>query len=249
MRIVAAIDAGTLRPHRGQLRQPGHGRPHRRLGCHRGGVRGRSTAASSVSRRRCSRWTPRPWRQVGAGALLAITADHGNADVMRDAAGAVVTAHSLSPVPFLLAGSAAAGIGLRDGVLADVAPTLLGFVDLPLADGMTGSSVVVPPTAGYGTGSEAVLSCRPSVPRLAESPRPVNPHPGHRRVARLDRAHRGRSCSSRVAPASAPRSAASRPSTAADAASRRRCSSSRSCWPVLFVVVCMISFLTSARLA
>ena len=47
--------------------------------------------------------------------------------------GAVVTAHSLSPVPFLLAGSAARGARLRDGVLADVTPTLLGFLGVPVA--------------------------------------------------------------------------------------------------------------------
>ena len=78
----------------------------------------------------------------GPGALLAVTADHGNADVMRDAKGAVVTAHSLSPVPFLLAGSAARGVAMRDGVLADVTPTLLGFLGLPVAAGMTGRSLV-----------------------------------------------------------------------------------------------------------
>ncbi len=78
----------------------------------------------------------------GPGALLAITADHGNADVMRDAAGATVTAHSLSLVPLLLAGSPADGLRLHDGVLADVTPTLLGFLGLPVAAGMTGASVV-----------------------------------------------------------------------------------------------------------
>ena len=40
----------------------------------------------------------------GPGAILAITADHGNADDLRDAAGRPVTAHSLNPVPFLLLG-------------------------------------------------------------------------------------------------------------------------------------------------
>jgi len=78
----------------------------------------------------------------GRGALLAITADHGNAEVMRDARGAVVTAHSLSLVPFLLCGSPAAGLSMRDGVLADVTPTLLGFLGLPVAAGMTGTSLV-----------------------------------------------------------------------------------------------------------
>ena len=77
------------------------------------------------------------------GALLAITADHGNADVMRDADGRPVTAHSLNPVPFVLVGRAARGLHLADGVLADVAPTLLEFAGLPRWDGMTGRSRVL----------------------------------------------------------------------------------------------------------
>jgi 2,3-bisphosphoglycerate-independent phosphoglycerate mutase len=80
--------------------------------------------------------------QGGPGAILAITADHGNADVMRDPTGAVVTAHSLSRVPFLLAGEAVRGGRLRDGVLADVTPTLLGLMGVPLAKGMTGRSLL-----------------------------------------------------------------------------------------------------------
>jgi 2,3-bisphosphoglycerate-independent phosphoglycerate mutase len=76
------------------------------------------------------------------GGLLAVTADHGNAEVMRDATGAPVTAHSLSPVPLLLAGEAIHGAALRDGVLADVAPTLLSLLGLPRADGMTGTSLL-----------------------------------------------------------------------------------------------------------
>jgi len=79
----------------------------------------------------------------GGGALLAITADHGNADVMRDATGAVVTAHSLSPVPLLLAGSMVAGRGLRPGVLADVTPTLLELLGIAPAPGMTGRSLLL----------------------------------------------------------------------------------------------------------
>ncbi len=88
----------------------------------------------------------------GPGSLLAVTADHGNADVMRDAAGAVVTAHSLSLVPFLLAGSPARGISLDDGVLADVTPTLLGFLGIPPAEGMTGHSLVHPAGVRSGVG-------------------------------------------------------------------------------------------------
>jgi 2,3-bisphosphoglycerate-independent phosphoglycerate mutase len=78
----------------------------------------------------------------GPGAILAITADHGNADVMKDIDGDPVTKHSLSPVPFLLAGSTVRGRRLRDGVLADVAPTLMALAGLPLAPGMTGHSLL-----------------------------------------------------------------------------------------------------------
>jgi 2,3-bisphosphoglycerate-independent phosphoglycerate mutase len=76
------------------------------------------------------------------GALLAITADHGNAEYLRDPQGNPVTAHSLNPVPFVLVGRAAEGIRLHDGVLADVAPTLLSFAELPRWPGMTGQSLV-----------------------------------------------------------------------------------------------------------
>jgi 2,3-bisphosphoglycerate-independent phosphoglycerate mutase len=77
------------------------------------------------------------------GALLAITADHGNADELRDAAGNPVTAHSLNPVPLVLVGRAVRGVRLADGALADVAPTLLQFAGLPRWDGMTGRSRVL----------------------------------------------------------------------------------------------------------
>ncbi len=81
--------------------------------------------------------------RAGPGALLAITADHGNADDLRDAAGQPVTAHSLNPVPLLLMGRAVHGRAVRDGVLADVAPTLLELAGLPTWEGMTGRSLLV----------------------------------------------------------------------------------------------------------
>jgi 2,3-bisphosphoglycerate-independent phosphoglycerate mutase len=77
----------------------------------------------------------------GRGALLAITADHGNADVMKDAKGGAVTKHSLSPVPFLVVGSAMRGHRLADGALADVAPTLMSLVGLDPAASMSGRSL------------------------------------------------------------------------------------------------------------
>ncbi|HEX6868057.1 MAG TPA: 2,3-bisphosphoglycerate-independent phosphoglycerate mutase, partial [Candidatus Limnocylindrales bacterium] len=78
----------------------------------------------------------------GPGAILAITADHGNADDLRDAAGQPVTAHSLNPVPLVLIGRAVAGRHLRDGVLADVAPTLLDLACLEPWPGITGRSLL-----------------------------------------------------------------------------------------------------------
>ena len=80
----------------------------------------------------------------GPGAVLAITADHGNADDLRDDAGLPVTAHSLNPVPFLLLGRSVAGRRLRDGVLADVAPTLLELAGLPTWPAITGHSLLAP---------------------------------------------------------------------------------------------------------
>ena len=64
--------------------------------------------------------------------------------------GRAVTAHSLNPVPFVLVGRVARGVALADGVLADVAPTLLdagrpaalGRDDRPLADLVIASDAV-----------------------------------------------------------------------------------------------------------
>ena len=76
---------GALRLHRRELRQPRHGRPHRRLGRDAGGARGRRRAAWPASSPRSRR--SRPPIPTRPGALLAITADHGNADELRDADG------------------------------------------------------------------------------------------------------------------------------------------------------------------
>ena len=79
---------------------------------------------------------------TGPGSLLLVTADHGNADQMRDASGGPMTAHSLNPVPVLVAGRAVDGRRLHDGVLADVTPTLLDLSGLPRWPGLTGRSLV-----------------------------------------------------------------------------------------------------------
>ena len=75
------------------------------------------------------------------GALF-VTADHGNCELMRDPeTGGPHTAHTTNPVPVLLLG-AGSGASLRDGRLADIAPTLLELMDLPQAAEMTGTSLI-----------------------------------------------------------------------------------------------------------
>src|SRR4051812_12664219 len=80
----------------------------------------------------------------GPGPILLVTADHGNADDMIDAGGNPVTRHSLNPVPLLAIGRAVAGRRLADGVLADVAPTILELAGLERWAGMTGRSLLRP---------------------------------------------------------------------------------------------------------
>jgi 2,3-bisphosphoglycerate-independent phosphoglycerate mutase len=79
---------------------------------------------------------------LGGAGVLCITADHGNADEMRDEEGQPLTAHSLNPVPVLIAGGAVDRWTLVNGVLADVAPTLLEIVGLAPGEGMTGRSLL-----------------------------------------------------------------------------------------------------------
>ena len=75
-----------------------------------------------------------------AGGALLITADHGNAEQMRGADGETPhTAHTHGPVPAVLAG--APGMALRDGGLADIAPTVLDLMGLPAPAAMTGRSM------------------------------------------------------------------------------------------------------------
>jgi 2,3-bisphosphoglycerate-independent phosphoglycerate mutase len=77
-----------------------------------------------------------------AGALLIVTADHGNADALRLPDGSPITAHTLNPVPIVVAGAAVDGRSIRDGVLADVAPTLLALAGLPGWPSITGESLL-----------------------------------------------------------------------------------------------------------
>jgi 2,3-bisphosphoglycerate-independent phosphoglycerate mutase len=74
-----------------------------------------------------------------AGGCLLITADHGNAETMRDPeTHERHTAHTTNPVPVILVNSPAGVTGLADGRLADIAPTLLRLLGLPQPAEMTG---------------------------------------------------------------------------------------------------------------
>jgi 2,3-bisphosphoglycerate-independent phosphoglycerate mutase len=78
-----------------------------------------------------------------AGGAMIVTADHGNAELMVDPeTGGPHTAHTLNPVPVVLVGGPP-GVRLRDGRLADLAPTLLDLMGLDRPPEMTGTSLIV----------------------------------------------------------------------------------------------------------
>ncbi|MGH7738310.1 MAG: 2,3-bisphosphoglycerate-independent phosphoglycerate mutase [Candidatus Tyrphobacter sp.] len=78
-----------------------------------------------------------------AGGILAITADHGNAEEKIDSDGNPLTAHTTNPVPFLIADGNVRALA-DGGKLGDVAPTLLHLVGLPVPRAMTGSNLLAP---------------------------------------------------------------------------------------------------------
>ena len=75
------------------------------------------------------------------GGIAMVTADHGNAEQMlQDDGVSPMTAHSTNPVPFILCG---AGTELRDGRLADIAPTLLDVMGLACPPEMDGKTLII----------------------------------------------------------------------------------------------------------
>lgn len=78
-----------------------------------------------------------------AGGAMIVTADHGNCETMIDPdTGGPHTAHTLNPVPVALVGGPK-NARLRDGRLADLAPTLLELMGLEKPVEMTGQSLIV----------------------------------------------------------------------------------------------------------
>jgi len=74
------------------------------------------------------------------GGVCIITADHGNADCMVDSEGNPHTAHTTNPVPFIISG---AQVKLKNGRLADIAPTMLDLMGIAKPPVMTGESLIV----------------------------------------------------------------------------------------------------------
>ena len=72
--------------------------------------------------------------------ILIVTADHGNCDYMLDDEGNIVTSHSINPVPFLITKE---NIMLKNGKLADIAPTILTLLRLTIPKEMTGDVLIM----------------------------------------------------------------------------------------------------------
>jgi len=82
---------------------------------------------------------------LAAGGEAFVTADHGNCELMVDPrTGEPHTAHTTNPVPLIWLARDHAGLGLRDGGLADLAPTLLARLGLAVPAEMTGRSLFCP---------------------------------------------------------------------------------------------------------
>lgn len=75
------------------------------------------------------------------GYTVFLTADHGNADFMKNDDGSPNTAHTLNPVPFFIINKDFRG-AVKAGKLGDIAPTILHFMGLPIPKEMTGSVLV-----------------------------------------------------------------------------------------------------------
>ena len=82
---------------------------------------------------------------VAAGGVMLITADHGNCEQMLDGSSQTAqphTAHTTNTVPLLMMNAPDWAVGLGDGVLADIAPTLLNLLALPQPAEMTGRNLI-----------------------------------------------------------------------------------------------------------
>ena len=88
------------------------------------------------------------------GYIVCITADHGNIETLRTEDGKPHVAHTTNPVPFLLLDPEKRPVTLRDGILGDVAPTILSLLGLEQPPEMTGTSLL---ESGSVSGSKVML--------------------------------------------------------------------------------------------
>lgn len=79
---------------------------------------------------------------IAAGGIAMITADHGNAEMMRKENGDPFTAHTTNPVPLLLIDETRKHMALKPGKLGDIAPTLLALMGIDQPEGMTGNCLL-----------------------------------------------------------------------------------------------------------
>jgi 2,3-bisphosphoglycerate-independent phosphoglycerate mutase len=85
------------------------------------------------------------------GGAMVITADHGNAETMQDPVTREPhTAHTLNRVPIVLVNGIEGTKKLRDGRLADIAPTVLSLMGLRQPAEMTGRSLIPAATGAHG---------------------------------------------------------------------------------------------------
>jgi 2,3-bisphosphoglycerate-independent phosphoglycerate mutase len=80
---------------------------------------------------------------LSLGGKLLITADHGNCEQMLNPDGSPHTAHTTNLVHLVYVGADADKVQCRDGILADVAPTLLDLLGVDKPSEMTGSSLLL----------------------------------------------------------------------------------------------------------
>ena len=81
---------------------------------------------------------------LAAGGCVLVTADHGNAEEMAFPDGGPNTQHSTNLVPAVFVAENADRFAMRDGALADIAPTLLMLLGLPIPSRMTGRPLLQP---------------------------------------------------------------------------------------------------------
>ncbi len=80
------------------------------------------------------------WLSLGHAAI--VTSDHGNAEMMLTPDHSIFTAHTNFPVPLYLLDDTRKDVHLHKGILADVAPTILHMMGLPIPKEMTGKVLI-----------------------------------------------------------------------------------------------------------